>query len=206
MADKQTTVEEIVGELSSGMTLGIGGWGSRRKPMAVIRAICRSDLENLTVVSYGGPDVGLLCAAGKVAKVICGFVTLDSIPLDPHWRKARQSGAVDVVEFDEGMFYLGLQAASWRLPFLPTRAGLGSDVLTHNRDTQGLIGSLRRPFDKAGELVQERRFHLIFIGGLRPQVTTGANHEHQHQDRRNHRLPGRRPNGLRCRATPCLLA
>ena len=26
------------------------------------------------------------------------------------------------------MFLLGLQAAAWRVPFLPTRAGLGSDV------------------------------------------------------------------------------
>jgi glutaconate CoA-transferase subunit A len=36
------------------------------------------------------------------------------------------------MEVDEGMFYLGLQAASWRVPFLPTRAGLGSDVMTIN--------------------------------------------------------------------------
>ncbi len=58
MADKRTTVEEMVTELRSGMTVGFGGWGSRRKPMAVVRAICRSDIEDLTVVSYGGPDVG----------------------------------------------------------------------------------------------------------------------------------------------------
>ena len=134
MSDKRTTVDDIVGELRSGMTVGIGGWGSRRKPMAVVRAICRSDLTDLTVVAYGGPDVGLLCATGKVRKVVCGFVTLDSIALDPHWRAARQHGKVEVMEVDEGMFFLGLQAASWRVPFLPTRAGLGSDVLTVNPD------------------------------------------------------------------------
>ena len=134
MADKRTTVDDIVGELRSGMTVGIGGWGSRRKPMAVVRAICRSDLNDLTVVAYGGPDVGLLCAAGKVRKVVCGFVTLDSIALDPHWRAARQHGRVEVTEVDEGMFFLGLQAAAWRVPFLPTRAGLGSDVLRVNPD------------------------------------------------------------------------
>jgi len=134
MADKRTTVDEIVGELRSGMTIGIGGWGSRRKPMAVVRAICRSDLTDLTVVAYGGPDVGLLCATRKVRKVVCGFVTLDSIALDPHWRHARQHGQVEVMEVDEGMFFLGLQAAAWRVPFLPTRAGLGSDVLTINPD------------------------------------------------------------------------
>ena len=132
MADKRMTVDDIVGELSSGMTIGIGGWGSRRKPMAVVRAICRSGLTDLTVVAYGGPDVGLLCASGKVRKVVCGFVTLDSIALDPHWRAARQHGRVEAMEVDEGMFFLGLQAASWRVPFLPTRAGLGSDVLSIN--------------------------------------------------------------------------
>jgi glutaconate CoA-transferase, subunit A len=134
VSDKRTSVDDIVGELRSGMTLGIGGWGSRRKPMAVVRAICRSDLTDLTVVAYGGPDVGLLCATGKVRKVVCGFVTLDSIALDPHWRSARQHGRVGVMEIDEGMFFLGLQAAAWRVPFLPTRAGLGSDVLTVNPD------------------------------------------------------------------------
>ena len=129
MADKRLTLDEFVAELASGMTIGIGGWGSRRKPMAAVRAILRSDLTDLTVVSYGGPDVGLLCAAGKVAKVVYGFVTLDSIPTDPHFKAARQTGAVEAMEVDEGMFYLGLLAASQRIPFLPTRAGLGSDVL-----------------------------------------------------------------------------
>jgi glutaconate CoA-transferase subunit A len=114
------------------MTIGIGGWGSRRKPMSLVREILRSDLDDLTVVSYGGPDVGLLCAAGKVRKVVFGFVSLDSIPLDPHFRAARQGGRVEVAEYDEGMLQWGLYAAGIRLPYLPTRAGLGSDVMRVN--------------------------------------------------------------------------
>jgi len=126
--DKRTTEDEVVAELRDGMTIGIGGWGSRRKPMSLIRAILRSDLKDLTIVSYGGPDIGLLCAAGKVRKAVYGFVSLDSIPLEPHFRVARQTGAVEVMELDEGMLLLGLRAAAWRVPFLPTRAGLGSDL------------------------------------------------------------------------------
>ncbi|TAL20001.1 MAG: acyl CoA--acetate/3-ketoacid CoA transferase subunit alpha, partial [Frankiales bacterium] len=61
MPDKRMTEEQVVAELRPGMTIGIGGWGSRRKPMSLVRAILRSDLSDLTVVSYGGPDVGLLC-------------------------------------------------------------------------------------------------------------------------------------------------
>ena len=128
------THEDVVGELRDGMTIGIGGWGSRRKPMSLVRAIVRSDLRDLTVVSYGGPDVGLLCAAGKVRRVVFGFVSLDSIPLEPHFRAAREAGTVKATEFDEGMLQWGLYAAANRLPFLPTRAGLGSDVVQVNTD------------------------------------------------------------------------
>lgn len=42
MPDKRMTIDEVVSELSDGMTIGIAGWGSRRKPMAFVRAILRS--------------------------------------------------------------------------------------------------------------------------------------------------------------------
>ncbi|MFY1638060.1 CoA transferase subunit A [Solwaraspora sp. WMMB335] len=142
MADKRMSPEQVVAELRSGMTIGIGGWGSRRKPMALVRAILRSDLHDLTVVSYGGPDVGLLLAAGKVRRLVYGFVSLDTVALEPHFRAARQAGAVEAVEYDEGMLYWGLYAAACRLPFLPTRAGLGSDVLRINPE----LRTVRSPY------------------------------------------------------------
>ena len=74
--DKRMTEDEVVGELADGMTIEIGGWGSRRKPMAFIRALLRTDVTDLTVVTYGGPDLGLLCSAGKVKRVYYGFVSL----------------------------------------------------------------------------------------------------------------------------------
>ena len=129
MADKRVTEDEAVATLADGMTIGIGGWASRRKPMSVVRAILRSPLKDLTIVSYGGPDVGLLCAAGKVRKLVYGFVSLDSIPLEPHFRAARQAGTIpELVEYDEGMLQWALYAASLRLPFLPTRDALRTVV------------------------------------------------------------------------------
>lgn len=124
--------DAVVDQLESGMTIGIGRWASRRKPMSLVRALARSGLQDLTVVSYGGPDVGLLCATGSVRRVVYGFVSMDSIPLEPHFRAARQAGEVEAEEYDEGMFYWGLYAAANRLPFLPTRAGLGSSVMEVN--------------------------------------------------------------------------
>jgi glutaconate CoA-transferase subunit A len=149
MRQKLMTAEAVVAELRSGMTIGIGGWGSRRKPMSLVRAICRSEVTDLTVVSYGGPDVGLLLAAGKVRKLVYGFVSLDSIPLEPHFRAARQTGSIEVAEYDEGMLHWGLYAAACRLPFLPTRAGLGSDVPKVNPD----LRMVRSPYDDEEELL-----------------------------------------------------
>jgi len=134
MPDKTTTIDEAVSRIQSGMTIGIGGWGSRRKPMALIRALLNTDVTDLTVVAFGGPDVGLLVDAGKVRKLIYGFVSLDSIPLDPLFTAARERGGLKIAEYDEGMFVAGLRAAAARLDFLPIRAGLGSDVLTANPD------------------------------------------------------------------------
>ena len=149
MIDKRLSESDVVAEIKDGMTLGIGGWGSRRKPMSLVRAILRSPVKDLTVVSYGGPDVGLLCAAGKVKKLVYGFVSLDSIPLEPYFRKARQSGAIEAMELDEGMLQWGLYAASLRLPFLPTRAGLGSDVLRANPS----LRLVRSPYHDGEELL-----------------------------------------------------
>jgi glutaconate CoA-transferase subunit A len=149
MRDKQMTVEEVVSELEDGMTVGIGGWGSRRKPMAFVRGILRSDLQDLTLVSWGGPDVGLLLAAGKVRKVVYPFVSLDSIPLEPLFSRARQDATAEFVEWDEGMFQTGLRAAAQRLPFLPVRAGLGSDVLVNDPT----LRTVRSPYADGQELV-----------------------------------------------------
>ncbi|MGO4631192.1 CoA transferase subunit A [Streptomyces sp. 2RAF24] len=143
------TAEEVVSRLRSGMTIGIGGWGSRRKPMALVRALLRSDLTDLTVVSYGGPDVGLLAAAGKIRKLVAAFATLDSIPLEPHFGAARQRGAFELVELDEAMVMWGLTAAVHRLPFMPIRAGLGSDVMSVNP----ALRTVTSPYGDREELV-----------------------------------------------------
>ncbi|HOB47900.1 MAG TPA: CoA-transferase [Mycobacterium sp.] len=144
MRDKRTTLDAAVSGIESGMTIGIGGWGSRRKPMAFVRALLRTDVTDLTVVTYGGPDLGLLCSAGKVSKVYYGFVSLDSPPFyDPWFAKARTTGSIVAREMDEGMLRCGLQAAAQRLPFLPTRAGLGSSVPDF---WDGELATVRSPY------------------------------------------------------------
>lgn len=159
--DKRMTIDEVVTQLRDGMTIGIGGWGPRRKPMALVRAILRSDLTDLTIVSYGGADVGLLVRAGKVRKLVYAFVSLDTVPLEPNFQRARQGKEIaEVVELDEGMFQTGLRAAAQRLPFLPMRAGLGSDVLVNNPDIRTVTSPYADADGVREELVAVPALHL----------------------------------------------
>jgi glutaconate CoA-transferase, subunit A len=159
--DKQLTIDQVVDQLEDGMTIGIGGWGPRRKPMALVRAILRSDLTDLTIVSWGGADVGLLSRAGKIRKLVYAFVSLDSIPLEPNFQRARQLGTIpEIVELDEGMFQTGLQAAAQRLPFLPMRAGLGSDVLVNNPQIKIVTSPYAATDGVFDELVAVPALHL----------------------------------------------
>ncbi|MCR2824174.1 CoA transferase subunit A [Microbacterium sp. zg.Y909] len=132
-------LDEMAGLFRDGMTIGIGGWGSRRKPMALVRELVRSGARDLTVVTFGGPDAGILCASGQASRIVHGFVSLDSIPIDPHFAAARQRGAVATTELDEAMLVAGLRAASRRLPFEVLRNGIGSDAVTENPEIRTIV-------------------------------------------------------------------
>ncbi|MCR2813337.1 CoA transferase subunit A [Microbacterium sp. zg.Y1084] len=140
---------KVAAHIDDGATIGIGGWGSRRKPLGLVRAVVRSGARDLTVVSFGGPDVGMLCATGQVSTVVHGFVSLDSIGIDPHFAAAREAGRIRTVELDEAMLVAGLRAAARRLPFEVTRAGAGSDAVTRNRGIRTVVS----PYADGEELV-----------------------------------------------------
>jgi len=151
MPSKVMSAEDVVSRIHDGMTVGIGGWGSRRKPMALVREILRSDLKDLTIVSYAGPDVGLLLQSGKASRVVYAFATLDSIPLEPLFSRARQEATASFREWDEGMFQTGLRAAAQRVPFLPMRAGLGSAVLENDPTLRTVTSPYPGPDGADGE-------------------------------------------------------
>ena len=51
MTDKLMSAADVVAQLHDGMTLGVGGWGPRRKPMALVRELLRSPVKDLTLVA-----------------------------------------------------------------------------------------------------------------------------------------------------------
>ena len=155
---KVLTTEEVVARIPDGASVAIGGSSLSRKPMALVRALARSDRKDLRlIVNVGGPEVDLLIGTGKVAEVIYAFVGFEVMGLAPHFRRARQDGSVRFQEWSEFTIMAGLDATIKRVPFLPTRAGLGTDLLKVNH----AFKTFQDPF--RGET-------LVAVPALRPDV------------------------------------
>ena len=155
---KILTTNEVVGRIPDGALVAIGGSSLSRKPMALVRALARSDRKDLRlIVNVGGPEVDLLIGTGKVAEVIYAFVGFEVMGLAPHFRRARQEGSVRFQEWSEFTIMAGLDATIKRLPFLPTRSGLGTDLLKVNH----AFKTFQDPF--GGET-------LVAVPALRPDV------------------------------------
>jgi glutaconate CoA-transferase subunit A len=111
------------------MTIAIGGFINAAHPMALVRALVRTGVRELTVVgaASSGLEVDMLIAAGCVRKVVSPYVGAEGLaPIGPAFRRAAQSGEIEVFELDEAHYYAALRAAAQRLPFNPWRAGVGT--------------------------------------------------------------------------------
>lgn len=129
--DKVGTIEDLVENVREAETVAFGGGGLVRKPMSAAAAVGLSDVSARSLCSLlGGPEVDLLIGCGKVRDLHFAYVGLDSIGLAPNFRKARESGSLDVIESSEYLVLAGLEASARGVPFLPTHSGLGTDVLT----------------------------------------------------------------------------
>lgn len=121
--------DELPERIADGALIAIGGAGLQRKPMAVLRALVAAGRRELRVISFlGSLDVELLLAAGAVAELHSAGVSLDAAGLAPHYRAARERGAVRFVEWSEGTLLCALEAAARGVPSLPTWLGLASDL------------------------------------------------------------------------------
>jgi glutaconate CoA-transferase subunit A len=122
-------LNDLPARVKDGALIAIGGSGLQRKPMSALRALIAAGRRELRVIAFlGSLDVELLLAAGAVAELHSAGVSLDAAGLAPHYRAAREGGAVRFVEWSEGTLLCALEAAARGVPSLPTWQALETDM------------------------------------------------------------------------------
>ncbi|MBU2649145.1 hypothetical protein KKI24_30840 [bacterium] len=124
------TEAEAAATIKDNMTIAIGGLLSSSHPMALIRQIIRNGIKNLTVLAgSAGLELDLLIGAGCVKKVVVALMSGEVIvTVGPMFRKAAESGLLEIWEGEESIYAAGLQAAALGIPFMPVKAGIGTSL------------------------------------------------------------------------------
>lgn len=115
------SLDEVVSLVRDGDVVGVGGFITSNKPMAVLRALMRGRRKGLTIVA--GPsslEVDLMIGLGMVERTITPYVGAEALaPIMPFFGKwAGRRFAVE--EVDNGTLIAMLRARMQRLPFMPT--------------------------------------------------------------------------------------
>jgi acyl CoA:acetate/3-ketoacid CoA transferase alpha subunit len=136
LRDKRLTVQEAVTRfVHDGDYLAVGGFGHIRVPMALIYEIIRQKKRNLVVAGKTAVhDVDVLLGAGCVSKIEVAYAFGHELRgLSPAGRRAVETGQCQVVaEISNAGYQWRFLAAMMGVPFIPTRAMLGTDTLAHS--------------------------------------------------------------------------
>jgi glutaconate CoA-transferase subunit A len=159
---KLMTMREAVAlHVPSGSSVLLGAQLEQMIPFAAGHELIRQARRDLTLV---GPISDILfdqmIGAGCVSRVMAAWVGNVSAGVGYCFRRAVEQGVprkIDVVDYSNFTMALALHAAALGVPFLPTYATLGSDLLKKN-------GNLR----EFSSPVSEDK--LVAVRALRPDV------------------------------------
>lgn len=177
MSSKVTNLVDAAAAVPDGATVALGGLSMNSAPMALVRELVRQEKRDLTLVAIvAGMPVDWLVAGGCVSRVLSGLVSFEGLGLAPNFRHAVQSGAVAIEEYSEHLLIARCQAQAYQLPFMPTKAGLGTDVLGLHTET----GTIREEVDEA---TGER-----YVACTRLPIDVALVHAHEADDAGNVRV------------------
>ena len=125
-------MDDAAALVPSGAPVALGGGLCARLPMALVRALVRPAPGTCTSSARRTAiDVDLLIAAGAVAVCEESYVGFEQdLGLAPAYRRAAETGAIEVRESCCVTVLAQLRAAEMGVPFLPVRGIKGTDMVT----------------------------------------------------------------------------
>jgi glutaconate CoA-transferase subunit A len=128
--DKVVDLPAAAAYVTDGAQVALGGGLSARLPMAAVREVLRQGRRQLHVIgSAHGLDVDMLVAAGAIAVCEESYVGFEQdLGLAPAYRRAAESGAIELRESCCATILNQLRATALGIPFIPVRGIIGSDM------------------------------------------------------------------------------
>lgn len=135
MKDKIVSLDELAGRVHDGDSVALGGSFLHRGPFAFVRELVRAGRRGLEIVKQSpGYDLDLLCRSGSVRRARAGIVAMEgNFGLAPWYRKAIESGTVELEEHACATLTAGLRASAYGVPFQPIAGVHGSELAILNK-------------------------------------------------------------------------
>jgi len=159
--------------------ISIGGFTINRNPMAAVYEIMRQKKKDLHLYAHSnGQGVDELIGAGCVSRLEIAYGGSGRFaPTCVRFRKAVENGRLKVEDYSNYQMTLRFMAGAMGVPFLPTRSGLGTDIIEKwgfaNRVRQQdprlpdkKLVVLDNPF---GTWTETRQ--VVLVPAIRPDVT-----------------------------------
>ncbi len=143
IAERLISLDEAVEEvIFDGCQLAIGGFTVTRNPMALIYTIIRRGIKDLHLVCHSnGQGMDILVGAGCVKRLEIAYGGNGRYaPTCIRFRRAVETGKLEFEDYSNYQMALRFLAGSLSIPFIPTRTGLGSDLM----ELEGFSSEVRR--------------------------------------------------------------
>jgi len=176
LKDKLMSAEEAVRRfVKDGDMIALGGFTVNRNAMVIAREIIRQGRRDLHLVMHShGQAMDILVGAGSVSRLELAYGgTGRFAPTGIRFRKAVQSGQVQVEDYSNFHMSLRFLAGALNLPFIPSCSGFESDVLNRQGFGPEVRGRGQIPSLKA--IVTDNPFSpnrepVVLLPALTPDV------------------------------------
>ncbi|HZO97286.1 MAG TPA: CoA-transferase [Gaiellaceae bacterium] len=133
MSGKIVSLREAISTIADGETVALGGHTLRRHPMAAVVEIVRQRKRDLHLLGWNsGIDVDLLVGAGCARIVETSYVGISGFGLARNYRRAAETGTIEIREHSEISALDMFRAGSMGVPFMVSSVLMGTDVPATN--------------------------------------------------------------------------
>ena len=176
IADRLMGLDEAVSRfVKDGCQLAIGGFTITRNPMAAAYEIVRQRVKDIHLVCHSnGQALDVLLGAGCVKRLEIAYGGNGRYaPTCVRFKKAVQRSEIQFEDYSNYQMSLRFLAGALSIPFIPTKSGLGSDLMNY----EGFSKDVRREekvanmkYTKLQNPFSEEEDEFVLLPALTPDV------------------------------------